>query len=643
MIKYLEITSPANAPYAQAKVKKIHVSIGKEINPGDILVTVESDGKEYDVPSEIKGRVIELIVTENEKISILTPLILVETKVAKKQTSKKKASKAKTNKKTSKKKTSSNKKTQKKTQNTIIELTIPDVGDDQVKVIEILVKVGDAVDVDDPIVTLESDKASMDVPSTHGGIIKEIMVTVGSDVSEGSVFAKLEIESNADDSKQAPEQTDLLEQAPAPSIADMLIPDIGSDEVKVIEILAEVNKELSVDDPVITLESDKASMDVPASHAGKLKEITVKVGDTVKEGDVFARIETTSAVNQTTDKTPAAPSKPVTPEAPIEVANTTHSHPAPAINTSGKPAHASPSIRRFARELGVDLGKVVGTGRKGRISRNDVKLFVKGVMLGGGIPQASVSNGEGIPPMPSVDFSKFGDTEISPLSKIKKLTAKNLHRAWLHIPHVTHNEEADITGLEQLRKSLKAEFAQEGIKITALSFIMQACATALKEFPTFNSSLENGGENLILKKYYNIGIAVDTEDGLVVPVIKDVDKKSIKQISVELAEISQKARDKKLLPKDMQGGTFTISSLGGIGGRSFTPIVNAPEVAIMGVSRSKMAPVWNGETFEPRLMLPLSLSYDHRVIDGAEAARFSAFIAAELAKLQADTLVIEPL
>lgn len=653
MIKFLEITSPANAPYAQARVKKIHVSEGKEINPGDTLITVESDGKEFTIPSEIKAKVIELIVAENEKISVLTPLILVETKVTKKQQSKKKSSKKQTkaSKKQDTKKVTESKKTANKPQIEVIELTIPDVGDDQVKVIELLANIGDTLNVDDPIITLESDKASMDVPSTHQGVLKEILVEVGSDVSEGTIFAKLETSSSGDNSStenmsnESPKQEDLLE--PEVKVVDMLIPDVGSDEVKVIEILTDANATVAVDDPVITLESDKASMDVPATHAGQLTEITVKVGDSVKEGDVFARVETTEST--ATESKPAAQGSETPAPAPAS-APTASPAPAaapvamaPAINTSGKPAHASPSIRRFARELGVDLGRVVGTGRKGRISKDDVKLFVKGIMLGGGVQQGGVSSGEGIPPMPTVDFSKFGETEISPLSKIKKLTAKNLHRAWLHVPHVTHNEEADVTGLEELRKSLKAEFAQDGIKITALSFIMQACANALKEFPSFNSSLENGGENLILKKYYNIGIAVDTEDGLVVPVVKDVDKKSIKEISKELGEISQKARDKKLMPKDMQGGTFTISSLGGIGGRSFTPIVNAPEVAIMGVSRSKMTPVWNGETFIPRLMLPLSLSYDHRVIDGAEAARFSAFVAAELAKLQADTLVIDPL
>ncbi|MDH5392742.1 MAG: dihydrolipoyllysine-residue acetyltransferase [Gammaproteobacteria bacterium] len=414
---------------------------------------------------------------------------------------------------------------------------------------------------------------------------------------------------------------------------EILIPDIGDfDSVEVIEVLVAVGDTVAAEDSIITVESDKASMEIPAPEAGIIKELKVKVGDNVSEGGLMMIIEPLSdaataapapvekaeeAVAKDTVKTePVAAAK--APAAPAAKASPTAS-----INeVSFSKAYASPSIRKFARELGVDLGSVEGSGRKARITKEDVKGFVKKVMAQGG----AKGGGLGVAPMPEIDFSKWGSVETQPLTKINKLTGEFLHRNWVTVPHVTQFDEADITDLEAFRKSMVAEYKDAGVKITMLVFLMKAVVSALKAYPRFNSSLDATGENLIIKNYYNIGIAVATPDGLVVPVVNDVDRKSLVELAKELGEISVKAREKKLKPSDMQGGCFTISSLGGIGGTKFTPIVNAPEVAILGVSRSKMQPVWNGTEFVPRLVIPLSLSYDHRVIDGADGARFTSFL-----------------
>lgn len=428
------------------------------------------------------------------------------------------------------------------------------------------------------------------------------------------------------------------------STVEVKVPDIGDfKEVEVIELMVKVGDTIKVDQSLITVESDKASMEIPSSHAGVIKELRVKLGDKVALGSVLAMVEVdgapavpVAATQETTSAPVAAPAPSAAvapaPAAPVAAASVVATAPA------GK-AHASPSIRKFARELGVDLTKVAGTAPKGRITQQDVQNFVKGIMSGTSVaPVAAATNGSGaglnLLPWPSLDFSKFGATELQPLSRIKKLSGPNLHRNWVMIPHVTQFDEADISDLEEFRKSSNTALAKSGVKLTMLAFVIKASVSALKKFPAFNSSLDATGENLILKQYYNIGFAADTPNGLVVPVVKNADQKTLSQIANEMGELSAQAREGKLKPADMQGATFTISSLGGIGGTGFTPIVNAPEVAILGLSKSSMKPVWDGKQFQPRLMLPLSLSYDHRVIDGAMAAKFTAYLADVLADLR---------
>lgn len=436
------------------------------------------------------------------------------------------------------------------------------------------------------------------------------------------------------------------------STIEVKVPDIGDfKEVEVIELMVKVGDTIKVDQSLITVESDKASMEIPSSQAGVVKEIKVKVGDKVAEGSLLLIVEASGeAAVAPPAAAPTAPAAAAVPAAPAPAAPAPAPAPVvaapapiPAAAASTAPAgsgksHASPSIRKFARELGVDLGRVSGSGAKGRITQEDVQNFVKGIMSGAtAAPAAAASKGGAgldLLPWPSLDFSKFGATELVPLSRIKKLSGPNLHRNWVMIPHVTQFDEADITGLEEFRKSSNEAMAKSGVKLTMLAFVIKASVAALKKFPAFNSSLDANGENLILKQYYNVGFAADTPNGLVVPVIKDADKKGLAQIAQEMGELSAQAREGKLKPADMQGATFTISSLGGVGGTAFTPIINAPEVAILGLSKSAIKPVWDGKQFLPRLMLPLSLSYDHRVIDGAMAAKFTTYLADVLADLR---------
>ena len=435
------------------------------------------------------------------------------------------------------------------------------------------------------------------------------------------------------------------------SAIEVKVPDIGDfKEVEVIELMVKVGDTIKVDQSLITVESDKASMEIPSSHAGVITDIKVKVGDKVAEGSLLVMIEASAGAAAPTPAPAAAPAivaAPVVAVAPVAVAAPVAqvaSAPvlAPAATATSGKAHASPSIRKFARELGVDLRRVAGSGQKGRITQEDVQNFVKGIMAGStavtavAAPVAKNGSGAGLDllPWPSLDFSKFGTTELLPLSRIKKLSGPNLHRNWVMIPHVTQFDEADITGLEDFRKSSNDALVKSGVKLTMLAFVIKASVAALKKFKAFNASLDATGENLILKQYYNIGFAADTPNGLVVPVIKNADQKTLSQIALEMGELSAQARDGKLKPADMQGATFTISSLGGIGGTAFTPIINAPEVAILGLSKSSIKPVWDGKQFAPRLMLPLSLSYDHRVIDGAMAAKFTAYLADVLADLR---------
>jgi pyruvate dehydrogenase E2 component (dihydrolipoamide acetyltransferase) len=524
------------------------------------------------------------------------------------------------------------------------QVTVPDIGDfKEVEVIEILVKPGDAVTKEQSLVTLESDKATMEIPSPGSGVVKELKIKVGDKVSKGSPILELDAKDDAAPAakKEAPKKP--AASAPASSFGatqTVPVPDIGDfKEVEVIEVLVKPGDKVAKEQSLITLESDKATMEIPSPGPGVVKELRVKVGDKVSKGAAILVLEGGEQRSEPRAEAPKAePKAEAAKPAPARQASAATREAAPAASTGGALPHASPSVRKFARELGVDLAHVQASGPKGRILHEDVQGFVKGV-LSGRAPAAAKAGGGGglpfnLPAWPEVDFAKFGPVETKPLSRIQKLSGPYLHRNWISIPHVTQCDEADITDLEAFRKAQTAETEKKGFKLTMLAFMIKACVTALKQYPQFNSSLEKSGDSLVMKKYYHIGVAVDTPGGLVVPVVKDADRKGIFDIAQELGEISKKARDGKLSPADLQGGTFSISSLGGIGGTYFTPIINAPEVAILGVSRAAMKPVWDGKAFAPRLMMPISLSYDHRVIDGATAARFTSFLVSVLSDIR---------
>ncbi|NOQ63120.1 MAG: dihydrolipoyllysine-residue acetyltransferase [Methyloprofundus sp.] len=512
----------------------------------------------------------------------------------------------------------------------LTEVKVPDVGDvADIDVIEVTVQVGDTVEIEQTLAVLETDKASMDLPSTAAGIVKSVHVNVGDKVSEGALLIVVEAAraaapelASADEDHKLAEPDKPAATTSSVSVIDVLVPDVGDvSDIDVIEVLIQAGDSVTKEQTLAVLETDKASMDLPSTEAGIVKSVAIKVGDKVSEGAVIISLEVESVqeIAVAPAETPKATAVAEKPAAKVAAASPAPATAAP-VNTSGKAAHASPSVRLFARELGVDVSLITqGSGRKGRILKDDVKNFVKQVMASGTASAAPA--GAGIPPIPAVDFSQFGDIEERKLSKIQRLTGQNLTRVWLNLPMVTYHDEADITEMEAFRKALNSD-KKADIKVTGLIFIVKALVAAMQQFPTVNSSLSPDGESLILKKYFNVGIAVDTPNGLVVPVLKDVDKKGIAELTRDLSALSEKARTGKLLPADMRGGCITISSLGGIGGKSFTPIVNAPEVAILGVTRSSMQPVWNGSEFEPKLMLPLDLTYDHRVLDGAEAARF---------------------
>ncbi|PKG97346.1 dihydrolipoyllysine-residue acetyltransferase [Paraglaciecola sp. MB-3u-78] len=554
----------------------------------------------------------------------------------------------------------------------IQKILVPDVGGEEVEIIEICFAVGDTLEAEDGVITVETDKASMDIPAPFAGELTSLSVKVGDKIKEGDVIGEIKTSGSTAADEEAPAEPEEKESAPevavkdepskvepAPEaepettggieLIDVAVPDIGEDgEVDVIDVLVSVGDVIEQEDGLITLETDKATMDVPSTHAGTVKEVFISSGDKVKQGTLVIKLETTGgkAADKSAEAAPAAAEKP---EAkPEKESPAVAEKPAPVPEaptpTSGGKAHASPSVRRVAREFGVDLSLVAGTGPKKRVLKEDVQAYVKAELAK---PRSASGNATGgnavgadnvlqIATVKPVDHAKFGEVEILPLSRIQKISGPFLHRNWVTIPHITQFDEADITEVETFRKEQNAYHAKvkSGLKITPLVFVMKAVAKALEKYPAFNSSLSEDGESLILKKFINIGIAVETPGGLVVPVIKDVNKKGIEQLSKELIEISGKAREGKLKANDMQGGTFTISSLGGIGGTAFTPIVNAPEVAILGVSKSEMKPKWNGSEFKPRLMVPLSLSYDHRVIDGAVGARFSTEVAANLTDLR---------
>jgi pyruvate dehydrogenase E2 component (dihydrolipoyllysine-residue acetyltransferase) len=566
-----------------------------------------------------------------------------------------------------------------------IEVKVPDIGDfKDVPVIEVFVKPGDAVKAEDSLVTLESDKATMDVPAPSAGTVKELKVKVGDKVSEGSVIVTLEANGAAATAKAAPAaaaspaaaKTAAPQPAPAPnapapaaastpapaapstpapaapSIVTVKVPDIGDfKDVPVIEVFVKPGAAVKAEDPLVTLESDKATMDVPAPSAGVIKELKVKLGDKVSEGSVLLLLEAGGA---TTAAKPAQASAPQSSSAggasqsvaprqaagaqPADASATAEGRgPAPVDREAFRAAHASPSVRAFARELGVDLSRVKGSGPKERILHEDVQRYVKDALAGAARGTAtSTGAGLNLLPWPQIDFSKFGPVEAKPLSRIKKISGANLHRNWVMIPHVTNCDDADITELEAFRVQLNKENEKSGLKVTMLAFLIKACVAGLKKFPEFNTSLD--GDNLVYKSYYNVGFAADTPNGLVVPVVKNADQKGVLAIAKEMGELSGKAREGKLGPADMQGGCFSISSLGGIGGTYFTPIINAPEVAILGVCRSSLRPIWDGKQFAPRLILPLSLSYDHRVIDGAAAARFNTFLVSLLGDMRRTVL-----
>jgi len=663
----------------EVQVIEICASVGDTLAAEESILTVESDKATMDIPAPFAGVLAELKVAVGDKVSEGTLIAMMQAAGASAQAAAPvaqaaapapapaapapvQAAPAPVAAATATGATQ------------VVEVTVPDIGGDtDVSVIEVLVAAGDKIEVDAGLITLETDKATMDVPSPFAGVVKEVKVAVGDKVSQGSLVIMLEVggaapaaapqasapaasapvaQAASSVTQAAAPVAPVAAAAPVVAVKEIQVPDIGdASNVDVIEVLVSVGDDITVDQGLITLETDKATMEVPAPFAGKLLSLTVKVGDKVSQGSVIATIETVTAGSAPVPIAQAATPAPVAQEAaPAPVATAPSRPPVPHHPSAGAPVatgvvHASPAVRRLAREFGVDLTQVTGSGRKGRIMKEDVQAYVKYELSR---PKATAAtsvaagNGGGLQVIaaPKVDFSKFGEVEEIPLSRIQKISGPNLHRNWVTIPHVTQFDEADITEMEEFRKQQNDAAAKKkaDYKITPLVFMMKAVAKTLQQFPVFNSSLSSDGESLIQKKYYHIGVAVDTPNGLVVPVVRDVDKKGIIELSRELADISIRARDGKLKSADMQGSCFTISSLGGIGGTAFTPIVNYPDVAILGVSKSEIKPKWNGKEFEPKLMLPLSLSYDHRVIDGAMAARFSVTLSGILSDIR--TLIL---
>ena len=609
----------------EVTVTEVMVNVGDTISVDQSIINVEGDKASMEVPAPEAGVVKEVLVKVGDKVTTGTPMLVLEAAGTAPAAEAPVAATAPTT-------------------SAVVEVNVPDIGSDEVNVTEIMVKVGDSVEVDQSIINVEGDKASMEVPAPIAGVVKEILINVGDKVSTGKLIMKFETASAAPVAAAAPAQTAAPVTATTSAIKDVNVPDIGGDEVNVTEIMVAVGDTVSEDQSLITVEGDKASMEVPAPFGGVVKEILVKSGDKVSTGSLIMRFEVAGAAPAAATPAPAPQvASPAPAEQPAQSGNVSGLSQEQVVASAGY-AHATPVIRRLAREFGVNLDKVKGTGRKGRIVKEDIEAYVKTAVKAyesGATTQAAgngVANGAGLGllPWPKVDFSKFGEVEEVELSRINKISGANLHRNWVMIPHVTHFDKADITDLEAFRKeqNVLAEKQKLGVKITPVVFIMKAVAKALEAYPRFNSSITEDAQRLILKKYINIGVAVDTPNGLVVPVFKNVNKKGIIELSRELMEVSKKAREGKLTASDMQGGCFTISSLGGIGTTHFAPIVNAPEVAILGVSKSSMEPVWNGKEFAPRLILPMSLSFDHRVIDGADGARFISYIGAVLADLR---------
>ncbi|WP_027351694.1 dihydrolipoyllysine-residue acetyltransferase [Halotalea alkalilenta] len=650
------------------EIIEISVKEGDQIAAEDTLIVLESDKASMDIPSPKAGKVKRVLVKEGDKVSAGDEIVELELEGGDESEAPAKAEAAaepKAEEPAREQPTASAPQGggSREVETREVEIKVPDIGESAVEIIEVAVKTGDQVEAEDALITLESDKASMDVPSPHKGKIIELSVKEGDSVSTGDVIGRMEVagEGAAEPADEAPAKAQAssesveTEAEPEPAAAasgeperkELRVPDIGSDDaVPVIEVAIKVGDEIEAEGTLLTLESDKASMDVPSPFKGKVVEVAVKEGDALKQGDLIGYIEVAGAAKPAPKAQPskAEPGKPAQPAAAQPgaapaVAREPSTESLSAEQREARPVvHAGPAVRLLARELGVALEQVKGTGPRERILKEDVHAYVKQLMsqAGAAKPAAAAvpAAGAGIPPIPAVDFSQFGEVEEKPMGRLLKAGATNLHRSWLNVPHVTQFDEADITELEAFRKSMKEEAAKQGAKLTPLPFMIKASAYALKRFPQFNVSLHPDGDKLVWKKYVHIGVAVDTPDGLMVPVLRDADKKSVLEIAVEFADLAKRTLDKKLKREEMTGGCFTISSLGSIGGTAFTPIVNAPEVAILGVSKAQMKPVWDGKAFQPRLMMPLCLSYDHRALNGADAARFTAFLAELLSDIR---------
>ncbi|MCO7233644.1 MULTISPECIES: pyruvate dehydrogenase complex dihydrolipoyllysine-residue acetyltransferase [unclassified Cobetia] len=651
---------------SDVEIIEIAVAVGDVISAEDTMITLESDKASMDVPAPKGGKVVKILVKEGDTVSEGDDILELEAEGGgdtssdasdEQQAPKEEAPKQEASEQAPKEDASAPKAASGGTQT--VDIVVPDLGDSEaVPIIEMAVSEGDEVDAEDALITLESDKASMDVPSPHKGKIVKLTVKEGDSVSSGDVIGQMEIAGEGGDSasdsapaeqasssesasEDASSEAPAAEEAPAsgePERKEVRVPDLsGSDSVPIIEMAVAVGDEVNEEDALITLESDKATMDIPSPYKGKVVELSVKEGDTVSEGDLIGYIEVAGAAPAPKAAKSEAPAAPKAEKSEQKPAPTPAGAPSPEAQmaahkpSKGAKVHAGPAVRLLAREFGVDLADVSGSGPKGRVVKEDVQAYVKQMMQKAksapAAPAAQATGGAGIPQVPDQDFSQFGEIEEKKMGRLMKAGATNLHRSWLNVPHVTQFDEADITELEAFRKSMKAEAEAAGAKLTPLPFMIKAAAHALAKYPQFNVSLKADGETLVHKKYVHIGIAVDTPDGLMVPVIRNADQKSLLELAKESVELAKKAQTKKLKREEMTGGCFTISSLGSIGGTAFTPIVNTPEVAILGVSKAQMKPVWDGAAFQPRLMMPLSLSYDHRAVNGADAARFTAYLA----------------
>lgn len=652
---------------SDVEIIEIAVAVGDVISAEDTMITLESDKASMDVPAPKGGKVVKILVKEGDTVSEGDDILELEAEGGgdtssdasdEQEAPKEEAPKQEASEQQAPKESASAPKAASGGTQTV-DIVVPDLGDSEaVPIIEMAVSEGDEVDAEDALITLESDKASMDVPSPHKGKIVKLTVKEGDSVASGDVIGQMEIAGEGGDSASdsAPAEQasssestseDTSSEAPAaeeepasgePERKELRVPDLsGSDSVPIIEMAVAVGDEVNEEDALITLESDKATMDIPSPYKGKVVELSVKEGDTVSEGDLIGYIEVAGAAPAPKAAKSEAPAAPKAEKSEQKPAPTPAGAPSPEAQmaahkpSKGAKVHAGPAVRLLAREFGVDLADVSGSGPKGRVVKEDVQAYVKQMMQKAksapAAPAAQATGGAGIPQVPDQDFSQFGEIEEKKMGRLMKAGATNLHRSWLNVPHVTQFDEADITELEAFRKSMKAEAEAAGAKLTPLPFMIKAAAHALAKYPQFNVSLKADGETLVHKKYVHIGIAVDTPDGLMVPVIRNADQKSLLELAKESVELAKKAQTKKLKREEMTGGCFTISSLGSIGGTAFTPIVNTPEVAILGVSKAQMKPVWDGAAFQPRLMMPLSLSYDHRAVNGADAARFTAYLA----------------